>query len=430
MFPGSENYADQTIEQLESLLKSYWEMIDEGEERRNFHGIGGRDPDAPSQTSLDDVRNRIYAIQKVISAKREAAAQNEMQMEVDPGAAVETTHLRPTEQVAGGDELPGYPLPEKPPAPPASADPPSVYNTPDDLSAVASATAPAWPTWITDTDWFDVPDDTLRFMVGSKERVTELRAWAKSELDRASFAVSKETIEQGEHLEELIEQLDAISAQMAGEAGMQMTVTEDQTFTPAQEAPRVAEPDPIESDPGPAPPPPGPSEAESNIRWVPIGAGLLLAGALAGILIPVLTSGSSHHSTNSSNSSSSTNGSTASTPAAGAFTPPLQVIGQFGPAGTGGVQLSVRLVNTTNPTAVTYDFTGPGIEPSATLNVPVAGTTFSIPASVDTGCPSPLQTWTATIVAIGGKTLSQLPAAEASANRSPLSATLGPCTKG
>ena len=110
--------------------------------------------------------------------------------------------------------------------------------------------------------------------------------------------------------------------------------------------------------------------------------------------------------------------------------PALQVIGQFGPAVTGAVQLSVKVINTTSPAVVTYDFTGPGIESSETVTIPLAGTTFSIPATVDTGCPSPKQTWTATIVAIGGKPLAQLPSLEAMSNRSPLTATLGPCTQG
>jgi hypothetical protein len=73
------------------------------------------------------------------------------------------------------------------------------------------------------------------------------------------------------------------------------------------------------------------------------------------------------------------------------------------------------------PVSVTFDLTGPGVPSSVTVDVPEGGTSKSVPAAIDTGCPSPKQTWAATIVSVNG----QPPNSQEKAAR--IGASSGPC---
>jgi hypothetical protein len=142
--------------------------------------------------------------------------------------------------------------------------------------------------------------------------------------------------------------------------------------------------------------------------------GLFAAAVIAAVLA---SSGGSSNPSHSASASSNP-------PSAGA-TGNEQVIGELSPGTEGGMVVSVKLLEFPKwPQTVVVDLTGPGVPSSITLRVPEAGVMKTVYATIDTGCPSSLQTWKAHVASIGGHPLTALEEKGAS-----WSASVGPCVK-
>lgn len=288
--------------------------------------------------------------------------------------------VRPTEQVAGGNEMPvGQPDPPKGPAPSNGPD----YGGPDDIDAMLATDRAG-----TARDRLDVDDDETDAPPDQPAPPSDEPAPPPSPVGAAPTAAGPPGSTFGSV------DPSTIKLGASGNEPMQVTLDEDTTYTPSTYTPELTTPD------GGAAPDAA-EERGGGPPWPVIGAAVAAVVVAAGAVFAIV-----HAATGSSPTHplATPPGVAVTSPAGAAPASNLQVQGGFNLGSDGSVGIAVVMNQGTH--AVTIDFTGPGVPAHETFQVPASpGITPNI-APPPPNWPCTPASFTAQVVAIDGAPLS------------------------
>jgi hypothetical protein len=366
---SSQQLGELSREQLETHLREVRarleKLADEADNLRDdtpFGGLAMSPADVATQQQISSERKQLAEYEGQV-----AAALAQIPVPTLPGIEDGPNQgpVRPTEQVAGGNDFPLYPDPPKAPAPQTAPD----YGGPDDIDAIVAADSAAAA-----RDRLDVDDDESDALPHEPARQPSTGGDAPKPAPHGSTFDSADP--------------NAIKFPARGDEPMQLTTHEDTTYTPSGYAPELTTPDTAEEDGG------------GGVPWPVIGAAaaaiVVAAGATFAIVHAVTGSSPSHPL-------AAPTGLAVASPAGAAPASNLQVQGGFDLGSDGTVRIAVVMNQGTH--AVTIDFTGPGVPSQETFQVPASpGITPTI-GPPPPNWPCTPASFTAQVVAIDGTPL-------------------------